>query len=194
MIDLKNLIKKVIIILSKIIIPIFFDKNYLKGKYFDNSIIGWKWAWRSLLFQKILGSNRNIKFPVSHNIIISDSDNLIFDLNDINNFQTFGNYFQNFDAKIIIGSGSYIAPNVGLITSNHDFNNLNIHQKGEDIILGNKCWIGMNSVILPGVKLGSHTIVGAGSIVTKSFEKGHCVIAGNPAKIIKKLDEKNINR
>ena len=45
----------------------------------------------------------------------------------------------------------------------------------------------MNSIILPGVKLGDKTIVGAGSIVTKSFEEGNCVIVGNPAKIIKKL-------
>jgi acetyltransferase-like isoleucine patch superfamily enzyme len=46
----------------------------------------------------------------------------------------------------------------------------------------------MNSVIHPGDKLGPHTTVGAGSIVTKSFEDGYCVIAGNPAKLIKKLD------
>ena len=45
----------------------------------------------------------------------------------------------------------------------------------------------MNSVILPGVILGDNTVVGAGSVVTHSFEKGKVVIAGNPAKIIKEL-------
>lgn len=54
-------------------------------------------------------------------------------------------------------------------------------------MIGDKCWIGMNSVILPGVVLGDNTIVGAGSVVTKSFENGHCVVAGNPAKLIKRL-------
>ena len=49
----------------------------------------------------------------------------------------------------------------------------------------------MNSVILPGVVLGEKTIVGAGSVVTKSFLEGYCVIAGNPAKKIKDLN-KNI--
>lgn len=45
----------------------------------------------------------------------------------------------------------------------------------------------MNSVILPGVTLGNHTIVGAGSVVTKSFPEGNCVIVGNPGRVIKKL-------
>ena len=45
----------------------------------------------------------------------------------------------------------------------------------------------MNPVLLPGVILGDNTIVGAGSIETKSFPDGHCVIAGNPAKFIKHI-------
>ena len=45
----------------------------------------------------------------------------------------------------------------------------------------------MNAVILPGVVLGENTIVGAGSVVTKRFEQGHCVVVGNPARIIKTL-------
>lgn len=46
----------------------------------------------------------------------------------------------------------------------------------------------MNSLILPGVKLGDHTVVGGGSVVTKSFPDGYCVIAGNPAKKIKDIN------
>ncbi|MBS7109518.1 MAG: hypothetical protein KH076_09760 [Streptococcus sp.] len=46
----------------------------------------------------------------------------------------------------------------------------------------------MNSVILPGVILGDHTIVGAGAVVTHSFPDGYCIIGGNPARIIKALD------
>lgn len=47
----------------------------------------------------------------------------------------------------------------------------------------------MNSVILPGVILGDRTIVGAGSVVNKSFPEGNVIIAGVPAKIVKHLNE-----
>ncbi|MCZ6594930.1 MAG: hypothetical protein O6943_08450 [Bacteroidetes bacterium] len=52
----------------------------------------------------------------------------------------------------------------------------------EKFITGDYSWAGMNSVILPRVKLGTHTIVAAGSVVAKSFPEGYCVIAGSPAK------------
>jgi acetyltransferase-like isoleucine patch superfamily enzyme len=54
----------------------------------------------------------------------------------------------------------------------------------EPIILRQGCWIGANSILLPGVEIGENSVVGAGSVVTKSFPKG-VIIAGNPARIIK---------
>ena len=130
--------------------------------------------------------NQTVPWPVSSQIRIINPSNIIFDPDDLNNFQGFGNYFQAI-GKITIGRGTYIAPNVGLITSNHNLEDLDKHDPPKPIYLGEKCWIGMNSMILPGVTLGPHTIVGAGSVVIDSFEKGNCVIAGNPAKIVKKL-------
>lgn len=101
-----------------------------------------------------------------------------------------GTYIQNFD-HIHIGKGVWIASGASIIASNHQLMNPDEHEDWEDVYIGDYCWIGANAVILPGVKLGPHTVVAAGSIVTKSFPEGYCVIAGNPAKIIKKLPKKN---
>lgn len=52
------------------------------------------------------------------------------------------------------------------------------------IIVGDNCFIGMNAILLPGVELANGIIVGAGSVVAKSFHEENIVIAGNPAKKI----------
>lgn len=189
------LLKYSYINISKTIMRIFFEKKYLNGRWFDNNIKGWKWCWRSLIFQKLLGINRHIPFPVSHNSVYGKAEDIYFDVDDMNNFQHFGCYFQNWNGGIItIGKGTYIAPNVGLITENHNMYDLDTHEEPKDITIGKHCWIGMNSVVLPGVILGDYTIVGAGAVVTHSFLEGHCVIGGVPALKIKDLDKDLIKK
>ena len=56
----------------------------------------------------------------------------------------------------------------------------------EPVIIGKNCFIGCNALILKGVVLGDNCVVGAGSVVTGQFED-NCVIAGNPARVIRKL-------
>lgn len=56
----------------------------------------------------------------------------------------------------------------------------------KEIVIGENCFIGCNALILKGTKLGNGCVVGAGAVVAGSFED-NCVIAGNPAKVIKKL-------
>ena len=53
--------------------------------------------------------------------------------------------------------------------------------------IGKNCFIGCNSIILKGTQLGDGCVVGAGSVVSGKFEE-NCVIAGNPAKVIRKLE------
>ena len=53
-----------------------------------------------------------------------------------------------------------------------------------EIRIGKYSRIGIGSVVLPGVVLGDFTTVAAGSVVTKSFVQGYCVISGNPAEIV----------
>ncbi len=181
------MLSKLTRIFLKILLSIFFDKKYLSGRFFDETWGGYVFALRGIFFQKILGFNRDVPWPCSPLVKVVNGKNIIFHPNDLNNFQSLGSYFQARKAVIKIGEGCYIAPNVGLITENHDPLDPDLHLPAQPIELGKKCWIGMNSVILPGVVLGDLTIVGAGSVVTKSFVEGRQVIVGSPARVVKKL-------
>lgn len=89
---------------------------------------------------------------------------------------------------IEIGDFTNLGPGVGLISANHNpYDNMK-WDEAPPLRLGKFCWIGMHAVILPGVELGDFTIVGAGSVVTKSFPDGFCVLAGNPARKLRDLD------
>lgn len=171
----------------KAFLTIFFDKKYLSGKHFNGNFGGYKWAINAAWSRNILRLGQKYPWPVHLNCYVSNPNNIFFHPDDLNNFQSRGAYFQCFAGKIYIGSGSYVGPNVGLITSNHDPANPDKHLPPQDIYIGEKCWLGMNSIILPGVMLGPNTVVAAGSVVTKSFESGKVVIGGVPAKIIKNI-------
>lgn len=86
---------------------------------------------------------------------------------------------------ITIEDGVRVAANVQLISNNHDFNDLDI-LVCKPVVLKRRCWIGAGASILPGVTVGEGAIVGAGSVVTKDVEPG-TIVAGNPAKFIKKI-------
>ena len=167
-----------------------YNKEYLCGRWFQSpykglGASGWKWIVKDYRGCRLLGVNQDVPWPCSPRVQVLCPENITFQPDDLNNFQTFGCYFQAI-GKIDIGRGTYIAPNVGIITSNHNYYDLDEHFPPKNVVIGEQCWIGMYSVILPGVVLGPQTVVGAGSVVTKSFPDGNCVIAGNPARIIKK--------
>ena len=164
------------------------NSKYAKGgKYGRFTAPIWTWILNDYKACKKMKVNLNVPWPVSARVHVVCPENIMFHPDDLNNFQGFGNYFQAI-GRITIGHGTYIAPNVGIITANHDVDNLDEHTQAKAVTIGEKCWIGMNSVILPGVILGEKTVVGAGSVVTKSFPSGHCIVGGNPAKIIRVLD------
>ena len=89
---------------------------------------------------------------------------------------------------VYIGKYIQFAPNVGILSANHDLYDQTKYNVAP-IKIGDYPWIGMNSVITAGVELGPRTIVAAGAVVTKSFPEGFCVLAGVPAKKIKDLDK-----
>lgn len=103
-----------------------------------------------------------------------------------NVFINSGCHFQD-QGRIEIGDGSLIGHCTVITTINHDFDP---KKRGDmttkPIIIGKNVWIGSNSTILPGVKIGDGAIVAAGSVVTKNVEE-NTVVAGVPAKKIKEV-------
>lgn len=142
-------------------------------------------SFRYLFFQKFLGFNRGAYWQVHFTSIITYPRNVVAGIETSPGMMP-GCYIQGM-GKVYIGDYTQLAANVGIISSNHDLYDTSKHEEST-VRIGKYCWVGMNCVILPKVELGDFTIVGAGSVVTKSFPDGYCVIAGNPAKVIKLLD------
>ena len=94
--------------------------------------------------------------------------------------------------KIHIGNDCLIAANCQIFDSNGHHSSA--HQrhtnngKAKEIKIGDNVWIGANSIILPGVSIGSNSIIAAGSVVNKSIPADH-IAGGNPAKSIKRINE-----
>lgn len=92
-----------------------------------------------------------------------------------------------------IGNGAKITGNVTILC--HDFSYSVLRKKYHDLlgecagktIIGDNVFVGMGSIIMPGVRIGNNSIVGAGSVVTKDIPEGS-VAAGNPAHIISSID------
>ena len=176
--------KMLALLIVKPICRLAWNKKYLRGRHFEQSTLGWRWAWRGFWLQKVLGFNRHVPWPCNPSIHVLHPAAVEFDADDLNNFQTYGCYYANTGGgRIKIGKGTRIAPNVGIVTSNHDPRDPSRMLDPKAVTIGEHCWIGMNAVILPGVTLGSHTVVGAGSVVSTSFGRGYGVLVGVPARV-----------
>lgn len=99
--------------------------------------------------------------------------------------------FNCFDS-MTIGKHLLTADNISFITNTHYYENINTPicscgGAAKPIAIGDDCWIGINATILDSTIIGKHCIVGANSVV-KGIFPDYCVIAGNPARIVKKYD------
>lgn len=175
---MKRIIKKIYFIIIKIICPICYKTLGTAAPV----------TLKTLFFQKILGFNRKAYWPMHFTSLASGIKNIKIGVGTAPGLSP-GCYIQG-NGKIYINDYTIVAPNVGIISANHELHDSTKHIQSE-VVIGKYCWICMNSVILPNVVIGDYTIVGAGSVVTKSFKEGYCVIGGNPAKIIKYLNKED---
>ncbi|MFI6108180.1 sugar O-acetyltransferase [Streptomyces sp. NPDC051310] len=99
----------------------------------------------------------------------------------------------NFDAvlldcaPIVLGADVFLGPRCQLFTANHPYDpslRRELYESARPITLGDRVWLGGGVTVLPGVSIGADTVVGAGSVVTKSLPSG-VLAAGNPARIIR---------
>lgn len=109
------------------------------------------------------------------------------------NLKIYGTVYYGSEPWIItMGSNVFLTNNIYFVT--HDGGTLLFRKEVPDleitkpITVGSNVYIGVNTTILPGVEIGDNVIIGAGSLVAKSIPS-NCVAAGNPAKVIKPIDE-----
>lgn len=115
------------------------------------------------------------------------------------NIEVGKNFFANYNctildvAKVKIGDNCQFAPNVAIYTAGHPIHPVSRNSQyeyGISVTIGDNVWIGGNSVIVPGVHIGSNTVIGAGSVVTKDIPDW-VIAAGNPCRVIRKITEED---
>lgn len=116
------------------------------------------------------------------------------------NIEVGKNLFCNYNCTILdvckvkIGDNCLLAPNVAIYTAGHPVHPAlrnTFYEYGAEVVIGDNVWIGGNSVICPGVKIGSNTVIGAGSVVTRDVPEWS-VAAGNPCRVIRKVTAEDL--
>ena len=81
------------------------------------------------------------------------------------------------------GDDVSVGPEAAILTLGHDPQSPNFADRGGEVVIGSRAWIGYRAILLPGISIGEGAVVGAGAIVTKNVEP-FAIVAGNPARKI----------
>lgn len=98
------------------------------------------------------------------------------------------------DCDIFVGDNVMFAPNVTITTGTHPIHPILRSKKAQynlPVHIGNNVWIGAGVTILPGVKIGDNTVIGAGSVVTKDIP-ANVVAIGSPCKVFRDINENDM--
>lgn len=157
-------------------------KVNIKGKVFinkdhDNNPKNYKHCYFKIGNNSSFTVKDKLKLRPGVRFEIEDGANLVIDECTI-----------NYDTKIYCFNNIEIGKNViiseNCIIRDSDNHKINDKEVSKPITIGNNVWIGMNCIILKGVKIGNGAVIAAGSIVTKDIP-ANSLVGGNPAKIIK---------
>jgi len=170
---------------KKSILRIGFIKKWYSRGYFSAGTRRQRII--NFIFQRIFRINSECRFSVHFTSRIIAPENIVFGQGVDNSFLFSGNCYLQALNGIIIGEGTIFGPGVKIISSNHDMRDFSRSFKCRPIKIGKHCWIGANSIILPGVELGDNTIVGAGSTVNKSFKNGNVILISDRKLIYEKI-------
>jgi acetyltransferase-like isoleucine patch superfamily enzyme len=157
----------------KKVVRFFYPSDYMSA----SSLFLLRYAF----VQKILGRNRHVPWPVHFTSSVVPWQNITKG-NRCAPGMMQGCYIQATNG-INFGDNVLIAPNVVIISANHDVDDYNEHSIARPIQIGDNVWIGANAVILPGVQIGSNVVIGAGSVVTNDIPS-NVIAAGNPCKVL----------
>ena len=99
------------------------------------------------------------------------------------------------DGHVYVGNKVMFGPNVVIATANHPIEPSlrdKALQYNKDVYIGDNVWIGAGVIIVPGIRIGKNSVIGAGSVVTKDIPD-NVVAVGNPCKILRKISEHDKN-
>lgn len=165
---------------------IFFILKVVGGSSFANPLFDPLLQLRHFIIQKILRRNSHVPWPVHWTSVIKSPRKI--KKGNRNPGLSMGCYIDGRNG-IKFGDNVWVGPKVSIISMNHNIYNYYKYEESDAIEIGNNCWLGAGSIILPGVKLGDHVIVAAGAVVAKSFLDNDIILAGVPAKIVKSIGE-----
>lgn len=95
------------------------------------------------------------------------------------------------DTHIYVGNYTMFGPNVTVATAGHPILpelRRQGYQYNAPVHIGENCWIGAGALIMPGITIGDHTVIGAGSVVTKDIPSG-VVAVGVPCRVLREINE-----